>query len=166
MDIWSKEFAGRPEHLGEVRRFAIAVLGDHDAAHTVALIADELAANAVKHTVSGVPGGEFVVRLAVFGGWCRVRVDDQGGPMSPSLHAAGDDEEAGRGLAIVDMLAERWGVEGDERSRSVWADILFGKVPTVPGPAGPGASDSPGLGLPRQTRVKKRVGTATDDGKC
>ena len=166
MDTWSKEFAGRPDSLGEVRKFAIAVLGDHDAAHTVALIADELAANAVKHTISGVPGGEFVVRLAVFGGWCRVRVDDQGGPRWPSLRAAGEDEEGGRGLAIVDVLAERWGVEGDERSRSVWADIVFGKVPAIPNPVCPGVSDSPCLRLPCQKRVKRRVGMATDNGKC
>jgi two-component sensor histidine kinase len=128
VDIWSREFAGRPECLAEARRFTFAVLGDFDGAHTVALIADELAGNAIKHSASGEPGGEFVVRLAVSPGWCRVRVDDQGGPKAPSVCMADDEDEAGRGLSIVASLARSWGVDGDESARSVWADIHFDEV--------------------------------------
>ncbi|WP_228559951.1 ATP-binding protein [Catenulispora pinisilvae] len=105
MDIWSKEFAGRPECLVEARRFTVAVLGEGDGAHTVVLVADELAGNAIKHTASGEPGGEFVLRLARFGDRCRVRVDDQGGPTSPVLCSAGVEDEAGRGLTLVNSLS-------------------------------------------------------------
>lgn len=66
MEIRSKGFAGRPECLAEVRRFSFAVLGDCGAAYIVALIADELAGNAINHTASGGPGGEFVLRLIKF----------------------------------------------------------------------------------------------------
>lgn len=174
MDIWSKEFPGVPECLAEARNFTLAVLGDSDGAHTVALVADELAGNAIKHTASGAPGGEFVLRLARFGGWCRVRVDDQGGPSTPSVRVAAEADEAGRGLTIVTVLSARWGVDGDERARSVWADIEFAKVPAISGadgsggpgaPGGPDGRDGPAGGLPHQTRVKRRVGTMTDDWK-
>jgi serine/threonine-protein kinase RsbW len=124
------------------------VLGDSDSAHTAALVADELAGNAIKHTASGEPGGEFVLRLARFGDRCRVRVDDQGGPKTPSVCAAEDVDEAGRG------------VDGDERARSVWADIAFDTVPAIPGP------DGPAVGLPPQARAKRKVGMTTDDWKC
>lgn len=157
MDIWSKEFAGRPECLAEARRFTYAVLGECDGAHTVALVADELAGNAIKHTASGGPGGEFVLRLAVLGDRCRVRVDDQGGPTAPSVRAAEDDDEAGRGLTIVAMLCSRWGVDGDERARSVWADVAFDERPAISG------SDGPPVDLPHQARVKRKVGMTTDD---
>lgn len=157
MDIWSKGFAGRPESLIEVRRFTRAMLGDGDAAQIVALVADELAGNAIKHTASGLPGGEFVLRLTRFGNRCRVRVDDQGGPTTPSLCAADDFAEAGRGLTIVCMLAVRWGVEGDAASRSVWADIELEEVSAISKTGGPT------VGLPRQAKAKRKVGMTTDD---
>ena len=159
MEIWSKEFAGRPECLVEVRRFTCAVLGDCEAAHIVALVADELAGNAIKHTASGEPDGEFVLRLARFANRCLVRVDDQGGPSTPSVCAADDEDEFGRGLTIVAMLSARWGVDGDEKARSVWAEITFDEVPAISGPPGPTAD------LPQQLRAKRKVGMTTDDWK-
>ena len=159
MDIWSKEFAGRPECLVEARRFTCAVLGDCDAAHTVALVADELAGNAIKHTASGEPGGEFVLRLARFANRCLVRVDDQGGPSTPSVRVPADEDEFGRGLTIVAMLSARWGVDGDENARSVWAEITFDEAPAISGPQGPTAD------LPQQLRAKRKVGMTTDDWK-
>jgi anti-sigma regulatory factor (Ser/Thr protein kinase) len=157
MEIWSKGFAGRPECLVEARRFIRAVLGDGEAAQIVALVADELAGNAIKHTASGGPGGEFVLRLSRFGNRCRVRVDDEGGPTTPRLCAAQDDDEFGRGLTIVSMLAARWGAEGDENARSVWAEITFEEAPAISKP------DGPAVGLPRQAKGKRRVGMTTDD---
>lgn len=157
MDYWSKEFAGRPECLVDARRFTLAMLGEGDGAHTVALVADELAGNAIKHTASGGPGGEFILRLARFGNRCRVRVDDQGGPTTPSVCAAADEDEAGRGLTIVAMLSACWGVEGDESARSVWAEITFDEIPAISG------ADGPPVGVPPQARATRRVGMTTDD---
>ena len=157
MDVWSKQFAGRPECLAEARRFTYAALGRSDGAHIAALVADELAGNAIKHTASGAPGGEFVLRLARFGNRCRVWVDDQGGPTTPSVCAARDHDEAGRGLTIVASLSARWGVEGDEQARSVWAEITFEETPAISGSGGPSVD------LPPQARVKRKVGMTTDD---
>lgn len=159
MDIWSKEFAGRPECLVDARHFTLAVLDGCDAAYTVALVADELAGNAIKHTASGEPGGEFVLRLARFGDRCRVRVDDQGGPSTPAVYVADDEDEAGRGLTIVATLSAGWGVDGDESARSVWADIAFEQPPAIPKPGGLS------VGLPPQASTKRRVGMTMDDGK-
>jgi serine/threonine-protein kinase RsbW len=156
VEIWSRGFTGRPECLAEVRCFILAVLGGCDTAHIVALVADELAGNAIKHTASGGPGGEFVLRLARFGDRCRVWVDDQGGPTTPSVRAAEDDEEAGRGLTIVAMLSACWGADGDARSRSVWAEISFTEVVRIPGLPDPAA------GLPHESSAIGKVGMTTD----
>ena len=157
MDYWSKEFAGRPECLVDARRFTLAMLGCSDGAHTVALVADELAGNAIKHTASGGPGGEFILRLARFGNRCRVRVDDQGGPTTPSVCAAADEDEAGRGLTIVAMLSACWGVDGGEAARSVWAEITFEEVAVIAGPGGPAT------GFPHQVGTQRQVGMAKDN---
>lgn len=160
--MWSKKFAGRPECLAEARRFTIAALGESDGAHIAALVTDELAGNAIKHTASGGPGGEFVLRLARFGNRCWVRVEDQGGPTTPSVCAADEQDEAGRGLTIVDVLSLRWGAEGNEHARTVWAEITFGETPFDDGLAISGP-DGPAVGLPPQARVKRKVGMTTED---
>jgi serine/threonine-protein kinase RsbW len=123
---WSRSFLGRAECLSEVRKFTVAVLGDRPGTDLVVLAASELAANAILHTASGEPGGQFVVHLATFADRCQIRVDDAGGPKVPrACSEERPDAEAGRGLALIDALSLKWGVLGDERSRAVWAEIPF-----------------------------------------
>jgi hypothetical protein len=120
-----------------VRQFTEAVLGNRPGVDLVVLAASELAGNAVLHTASGEPGGQFVVHLAAFADRWQVRVDDAGGPNFPRLckDAVLDPDcpdselcdldlpEAGRGLALVAAVSRNWGVLGDEYSRAVWAEI-------------------------------------------
>jgi hypothetical protein len=41
--------------------------------------------------------------------------------------AAGDDE-GGRGLALVDALATRWGVDADGAGKSVWFEVATSQL--------------------------------------
>lgn len=89
-------------------------------------VAAELIANAVRHA-EPLPGG--VVRLA----WrlrtsddkrmIEVRVTDGGAPQLPRPRTASIDESDGRGLTIVEALADRWGVDKDGLGQSVWAEL-------------------------------------------
>jgi len=89
-------------------------------------VAAELIANAVRHA-EPLPGG--VVRLA----WrlrtsddkrmIEVRVTDGGAPQLPRPRTASIDEADGRGLTIVEALADRWGVDKDGLGQSVWAEL-------------------------------------------
>jgi hypothetical protein len=84
------------------------LVGECDAADTVELAASELAGNAIKHSDSGVPGGQFRVHLAAFRDRWQVRVDDEGETSVPhicepmpirrveDLHALGEEVETGR----------------------------------------------------------------------
>lgn len=69
------------------------------------LLASELFANSLRHSSSGLPGETVTVGAGAVG----VEVADRSGPGVPELRPAGADAEDGRGLKIVDRLAERWG---------------------------------------------------------
>ncbi|MEZ0106308.1 anti-sigma regulatory factor (Ser/Thr protein kinase) [Catenulispora sp. EB89] len=131
MSYWSRSFPGLAENLAEVRQFTQMVLGDAPGADLVVLAVSELAGNAIVHTASGAPGGQFVVHLAAFADRWKVRVDDEGSPTVPHVVVDGIDEDAewdcesGRGLAMVAAISEKWGVLGDDCARAVWAEIPY-----------------------------------------
>ncbi|MET9515233.1 ATP-binding protein [Streptomyces sp. NPDC002994] len=92
--------------------------GPSDAvAHVVA----ELAANAVTH--GHVPGRDFEVRLLwLRGGRVRIEVADTRGERWPRTRP-GADGEGGRGLLVVEALADAWGVTERSVGKIVWADL-------------------------------------------
>ncbi len=123
----SRTYPGRPDQVPEARAFVAAAVRDCAAADEVILMADEIAANAVLHSNSGQPGGVFTVRVEVCAGhWIQVLVDDGGSPKPPRLRETAQDgaggiaDPGGRGLRIVDELAEAWGVTGGVIGRTVW----------------------------------------------
>jgi len=46
--------------------------------------------------------------------------------LMPELRKPADDETSGRGLLIVDALAERWGVRPRDPGKTVWAHLAIG----------------------------------------
>lgn len=99
-------FAGRSDQVRAVRAFVREALADHPAVGDAVLVASELATNAVRHTLSGLEGGSFIVRLAkVSATHAAVLVTDQGSSEAPLVRAASDDEESGRGLAVVKSVS-------------------------------------------------------------
>jgi serine/threonine-protein kinase RsbW len=115
-------FAAQPMQVAHARRFIAGVLSGFGAAEDIVLCVCELASNAVLHSCSREPGGQFTVRVSVSpGGRIRAEVVDRGGPWKPGPTAP--DEEHGRGLLIVAALATRWGVTGSEAGRSAWLEV-------------------------------------------
>ena len=104
----SVKVAGRVERVRVVRSFVGAVLGPgHPCGDDAMLLASELFTNCLRHSSSGLPGE--TVTVTVGAGTVRVEVADRSGPGMPELRPAGADAEDGRGLGIVERLAERWG---------------------------------------------------------
>ncbi|MEU1484237.1 ATP-binding protein [Streptomyces sp. NPDC005752] len=106
------------------RLLATAHLSDwglptESAAHIVA----ELAANATVH--GRVPGRDFQLSLAVHDdGLLRIAVTDARGERLPLPSPPADQTESGRGLLIVEALADRWGVDvGPVPRKTVWAEL-------------------------------------------
>ncbi|AOR32626.1 hypothetical protein BFF78_17525 [Streptomyces fodineus] len=88
------------------------------AAHIVA----ELAANAATH--GRVAGRNFRLTLYVVGATLRIEVTDTRGDRLPRIQLPDTEGESGRGLVVVDALADRWGVStGRAPRKTVWAEI-------------------------------------------
>ncbi|WP_040906864.1 ATP-binding protein [Streptomyces griseoflavus] len=92
---------------------------DSEAArHVVA----ELATNAVTH--GRVPGRDFRLAFYVVDHTLRIEVTDTRGEHLPDPQPASHDAESGRGLLLVEALADRWGVSEDRFPRkTVWAEL-------------------------------------------
>ncbi|GGJ21420.1 ATP-binding protein [Streptomyces brasiliensis] len=93
-----------------------------EASDAVTLVVAELAANAVRH--GRVRGRGFRVRLVLDTGVVRVEVLDARTDRLPVCRD-GELGEGGRGLPLVEALAEKWGVElrPDGIYETVWADV-------------------------------------------
>ncbi|MFE4695194.1 ATP-binding protein [Streptomyces sp. NPDC056749] len=83
----------------------------------VLVCVSELATNALLHGVP--PGRGYLVRLRLEAGGCAlsVEVHDSGGGV-PAKRLP--DGESGRGLLLVDALADRWGVGERDPGKFVW----------------------------------------------
>lgn len=85
----------------------------------------ELASNAVLH--GRVPGSDYRLTLTVENRTrVRVEVTDTRGEALPSSGRVPppDDAESGRGLLLVEALADAWGVEaGPPPRKTVWAEL-------------------------------------------
>lgn len=91
-----------------------------EALRDVQLLVSELVTNSVRHSGSSEP---IHLRAWLGSGGLRVEIADGGSSFEAGpAGAAGHDGEGGRGLMILDALAERWGVSHDARSR-VWFEI-------------------------------------------
>jgi anti-sigma regulatory factor (Ser/Thr protein kinase) len=87
-------------------------------------IVAELAANAAVH--GRVPGRDFRLTLYVVANTLRIEVTDTHGDRLPCLGEAAQDAESGRGLFLVEALADRWGVTPGLRPRkTVWAEVVL-----------------------------------------
>ncbi|HEY6746927.1 MAG TPA: ATP-binding protein, partial [Mycobacteriales bacterium] len=86
---------------------------------TAALLTTELVSNAIRHTRD-----ELVVSVRVAAGRLRVGVADSS-HRRPQLVQVGQRDTSGRGLHLVDALADRWGVDPDERGlgKTVWFEL-------------------------------------------
>ncbi|MDX3361611.1 ATP-binding protein [Streptomyces griseoaurantiacus] len=102
--------------------------------HPAELIVGELAANAVTHGL--VPGRDLRLLLYVVGDTLRIEVTDTRGDRLPCPQHSPADAESGRGLLLVEALADRWGVvPGPPPRKTVWAEVNTG--PTGQRPVSP-----------------------------
>ena len=117
----SRMFGSQPAQVAQVRRFIGGVLAGYARAGDVVLCVSEFASNAILHSDSRRPGGQFIVRAGISrSGRIRAEVEDLGGPWEPG---GDEDEERGRGLLIVDALASRWGISGSSAGRLAWLEM-------------------------------------------
>ncbi|MGW2725227.1 ATP-binding protein [Streptomyces sp. NPDC001492] len=104
-------------------------------------IVAELAANASTH--GRVPGRDFRLTLYVVGDTLRIEVTDTRGDRMPSTQLTPVDAESGRGLVLVDALADRWGVaRGLPPRKTVWAEVRLDRSTAEHVLVGPRSGDT------------------------
>ncbi|AZQ35345.1 ATP-binding protein [Streptomyces cyaneochromogenes] len=85
-------------------------------------IVAELAVNAATH--GRVPGRDFRLTLYVVADTLRIEVTDTRGDLLPQRTPTAPDAESGRGLLLVEALADRWGAApGPYPRKTVWAEV-------------------------------------------
>lgn len=120
---WSLRSA--PEATADARRFVRASLPRRLTRVSVddaVLLADELVANAVRHSATTEP---IEISVTVWDARVRVSVMDAGEGFDPMAEpaAARSADVGGWGLELVASLASRWGVDRDDEHTIVWFEI-------------------------------------------
>ncbi|MFF1721892.1 ATP-binding protein [Streptomyces sviceus] len=117
-----------PAEVGRARRWARSRLTgagtgiDESLAETLILLVSELVTNAVVHT-----GRPAVLRLSLPGdevesATVRLEVADRS-DQAPVPRCVDGDATGGRGLALVDGLADRWGWSPEGAGKSIWCEL-------------------------------------------
>ncbi|MER6942976.1 ATP-binding protein [Nonomuraea sp. NPDC000554] len=113
-------FAAKPVSIPRARRLTRAQLeawGFDGQSEVAELLVTELTTNAMRHTRT-----TFRLSLSVEDGLLRCEVEDAD-PRLPFVRTARLDDERGRGLHLVDMLACCWGAEPAGPGKIVWFEL-------------------------------------------
>lgn len=122
MDVRSMRFSADVRVLASVRDFAARSadeLGSLVDRNDLAVVVGELAANATVHQ----HGDSELVLTARADGGLEVELIDPDASMPAQHHSVPWDAEGHRGLLLVEVLSEAWGVEPLPQGKRVWATM-------------------------------------------
>jgi len=122
----SREFPADVRSVKAARRFVRDTLGDLPpaTADAIELLVSELATNSVKHAATAF---ELSVERQPRG--VLVEVTDSG-PGRPAPRHPGPTDPTGRGLRIVELMSDGWGIRRTDRTKTVW--FLMRAAPAGP----------------------------------
>ncbi|HEX2084197.1 MAG TPA: ATP-binding protein [Solirubrobacteraceae bacterium] len=107
-----------PAAVGAARRALVREGLDEDLTHTVTLLTSEVVTNCVRHARL-TPRDRIVLAARLGRDFVRVEVRDPGKGFDPDLRHG----TPGYGLRMLDMLADRWGVDRAETGCRVWFEV-------------------------------------------
>lgn len=102
--------------------------GSLDAMADIVLVVSELMTNAVTHgCVGGTSGRQVRTAIEKAGDVIRVEVRDTRSDNMPRLCEGSAYDTRGRGLVLVEALADSWGVKPEAVGKTVWVEKRFGR---------------------------------------
>ncbi|MFF4655079.1 ATP-binding protein [Streptomyces sp. NPDC001381] len=129
---WDLAFTAQPAEVAALRRAVRAHLGRwglHDVTDEAQLCVSELASNVITHVGVGTPA---TLAVSMNGVHLRIEVHDPDPRALPTLLDANVHAEGGRGMALVDAVAARWGVQLCLDRKVTWCELATG----LPSPNG------------------------------
>ncbi|MEV6864930.1 ATP-binding protein [Streptosporangium subroseum] len=121
----SQRFAATPSQVRPARTFVAELLGDdHPCRDDAMLLTSELATNAIEHPTGPADRPqEFLITLTFVLNGVLITVQDPGSSQIPCLKNTGPYATGGRGLALVNTLATRWGFHRDSLGTVIWFEL-------------------------------------------
>lgn len=113
----TEELTATASAVSQGRSFVVKTLVTWDCVHRAddaRLLVSEVLTNAVQHAE-----GPLVLHLRRTLTELAVEISDLS-PHLPQPRLAAEDEESGRGLILVDTLADNWGVRPTDQGKTTW----------------------------------------------
>ncbi|MEU8886838.1 ATP-binding protein [Streptomyces sp. NPDC048442] len=120
---WELPFCAEPKEAAGVRRVLalhLTLWGLPELIDAAQICATELTSNVIKHVGPGTPA---TLAVSMNGTYLRVELHDPDTRALPTLLDAENDEESGRGMALVDAVTDRWGVTLRADTKVVWCEL-------------------------------------------
>ncbi len=111
-----------PASVPVARHLVLDLLGAWRAAHDAgdaALLVTELVANVVDHVAGEA---SFTLELSLSEDWLRITIID-GSAIRPVVRDLEVGAPRGRGMRLVESIADRWGVEERGGGKAVWFEL-------------------------------------------
>ena len=121
---WELPFLAEAGEVAALRRTVRLHLGLWELqglSEAAELCVSELVANVIKHVGPGTP---TTLALRMSGTRLRIEVHDPDPRALPALAAVGSDAETGRGMALIDAITDRWGVDLSAGRKATWCELL------------------------------------------
>lgn len=101
-----------------------------------AIVVSELLSNAIRHAAP-LPDAQVRVTWTLDHDALRIAVSDAGDGPLPQVTEPAPGAPGGRGLGIVESLADHWGVLRENGVTTVWAQLTVPHLPVRPAPQPP-----------------------------
>lgn len=158
-----QQLPARGEALAGARGMVEALDGlSRPARDDIALLVTELVGNSLRHAGLG-PDQAIQVRIARQRGSVRVEVTDPGPGFSPVRDRPGRRQTSGRGIYLVEQVADRWGVDRNGET-CVWFELWIDDSRTRHRLRAPDHLISPAdLSTMSDSQLKESLGALTHD---
>ncbi|MFE7803665.1 ATP-binding protein [Streptomyces sp. NPDC057430] len=123
---WELPFLAEVSEVAGIRRVLrrhLDLWGLPNIADVAQMCVSELVTNVIRHVGDRTP---TTLAVSMNGARLRIEVRDPDARALPTLLRAQEDDESGRGMALVDAMADRWGVVLRDDSKVTWCELETG----------------------------------------
>ncbi|MFJ9029298.1 ATP-binding protein [Streptomyces sp. NPDC102274] len=120
---WEVPFLAEPREVAGLRRVLHMYMGFWGLPEVIVpaqVCVSEMVTNVIRHVGEGTP---TTLAVSIQGTHVRIEIRDPDTRALPTVLAPPDDAESGRGMLLVDELADRWGVALLPDVKVVWCEL-------------------------------------------